>query len=469
MELQRSIADNFGSRPDSVRTYAEAREYLDNSSRNISLAILDLNLSDAQHFDIVDLFCSSAVPCILFTPELTVEAHTRLFSKEIIDHVVKDSHAVENLLCYIRRLRRNRKIKILVAGGSMSFRYSLCAMLHRQMFQVLDVEDGESALSILDSGDPVGLVIADYEMPGMNGVDLTWAIRARYSKEQMPVIGISSSDPPMLTARFIQSGANDFISKPFQIEELYCRVDNNVEMVDTIRRLRQANKFKNQFLGMAAHDLRSPINGINGLAEMFLGGLCGELTEEQREVIEFIHSANLHMNDMVNDLLDISVIEAGRLQLVKKFADLGSVIKERLRIHALTAKAKGITLVFPEGRFAPCLFDARRIGQVLDNLLTNAIKFSFSNRSINITLEESGGKALVSVIDHGQGIPSDEKDLLFQIQTFRKTSIRPTAGEASTGLGLAIVKKIVEAHGGEVWVESKFGHGATFRFTLPMN
>ncbi len=183
----------------------------------------------------------------------------------------------------------------------------------------------------------------------MNGVDLTRAIRARYSKEQMPVIGISSSKIPMLTARFIKSGANDFIGKPFEIEELYCRVDNNVEMVDTIRRLRRANKVKNQFLGMAAHDLRSPINGINGLTEMFLGGLCGGLTDEQREVIEFIHSANLHMNDMVNDLLDISVIESGRLQLVKNVVDLGEVIKERLRIQSLTAKAKAITIVSPEG------------------------------------------------------------------------------------------------------------------------
>ncbi len=88
-----------------------------------------------------------------------------MFSKEIIDHVARDSHSVENLLSYIRRLRRNRKIRVLVVGGSMSFRYSLCTMLHRQMFQVLDVEDGESALAVLDTGDPVGLVITDYEMP----------------------------------------------------------------------------------------------------------------------------------------------------------------------------------------------------------------------------------------------------------------------------------------------------------------
>ena len=465
-ELLRAIKDSYGIRADVVRTYAEAKEYLNWSSKDIFLAILDIHLPDALEGEIVDLFSSLAVPCIVFTSDITEETRTRMLSKGIIDYVVKDSMAVDNLIRYVGRLLRNRSIKVLVAEDSRSFRYSLCSMLYRQMFQVMDVEDGESVLRILEQDEDIRLVITDYEMPGINGVELTLAIRKKHSKEELPVIGISSSKTPMLTARFIKSGANDFIGKPFEAEEFYCRVDNNVEMVDTIRRLRKANKVKNQFLGMAAHDLRSPINGINGLSDMLLGGHYGELTGEQREIIEYMHTANLQMNDLVNDLLDISVIEAGRLRLLKAEASLAEVVNGRLRIHNLTAKAKTINILPLEGEARPFVFDARRIGQVIDNLLTNAIKFSPNGRSIRITLGEDGNQAVVSVTDQGQGVPPDEKDLLFQ--TFCKTSVQPTAGETSTGLGLPIVKKIVEAHGGKVWVESEFGHGATFSFSLPM-
>ncbi|MDD3313444.1 ATP-binding protein, partial [Pseudodesulfovibrio sp.] len=107
----------------------------------------------------------------------------------------------------------------------------------------------------------------------------------------------------------------------------------------------------------------------------------------------------------------------------------------------------------------------RRVGQVLHNLLSNAIKFSPVGTAVRVTQEAADGRAVVSVVDQGQGIPPGEADLLFQ--SFRRTSVRPTAGEGSTGLGLAIVRKIVEAHGGTIGVESEFGHGAIFRFSLP--
>lgn len=375
-ELKRAIVDSYGIRCVVVSTYAEAKEYLNRSSKDIFLAILDIHLPDAAHGEIVDLFCSLSVPNIIFTSDVTEETRTRMLAKEVIDYVVKDSQAVQNILRYIERLLRNRGISVLVVEDSRSFRYSLCSMLHRQMFRVLDVPDGESAMDKINQDESIRLVLTDYAMPGMNGVELTRAIRMKYSKEEMPVIGISSSKTPMLTARFIKSGANDFIGKPFEPEEFYCRVDNNVEMVDTIRRLRKANKIKNQFLGMAAHDLRSPISGINGLTEMLLDGQYGDLSDEQREILEYMHAANLHMNDLVSDLLDLSVIESGRLRLARTEGSLAEVVNSRLRIHTLTAKGKSISITPPKNDLAPFSFDARRIGQVIDNLLTNAIKFS---------------------------------------------------------------------------------------------
>jgi signal transduction histidine kinase len=236
-------------------------------------------------------------------------------------------------------------------------------------------------------------------------------------------------------------------------------------MLERIRALKEADKIKNQFLGMAAHDLRSPISGINGMAELLLENVCGDLNDEQRELIEFIHEANMYMNGMVNDLLDISVIEAGKLLLLNSESNLMKCSEQRLRIHSAGAKKKSISFVSSLDDVRLFAFDERRIAQVLDNLLTNALKFSPTGESIEVTLVEDDGHALVCIRDNGLGVPPDEEDLLFQ--SFKKTSVQPTAGESSTGLGLPIVKKIVEAHNGRVWVESDFGKGAAFFFTLP--
>lgn len=463
--LQRSIQESLGLEVDCLETYDEAREYLGRHARSIFLSILDLNLPGSPDGEIVDLFCSMSVPCIVFTSDFSEATRKKMLSKDIIDYVIKDAHAVGNIVSYIKGLIRNREFKVLVVEDSESFRFKLCSLLHKQMFQVIDVADAESALRMLEQHDDIRMIVTDYLMPGMDGVELTKAIRKRYGLEEKIVIGLSSSTDPMLTAHFIKSGANDFIAKPFSSEEFYCRVTHNVETSQFIYDLQEANRVKNEFLGMAAHDLRSPINGINGLSEMLLEGLCGEINDEQREIIEFIHSANTHMNHLVSDLLDISVIESGKLRLIKAEEDLVRLIESRLRIHGISAKQKSLSIAADLAPVAPFEFDQRRMGQVLDNLLTNAIKFSPANGSIDVSLEKGDSEVKVCVADHGQGVPPGEEELLFE--RFRKTSVQPTAGESSTGLGLPIVKKIVEAHGGRVWVESEYGQGATFCFTLP--
>jgi signal transduction histidine kinase len=467
VELKLSIEAEFGFQVVAVATYEEAREFLNWHVRDIFLAILDLHLPDSHDGEIVDLFCSMSIPSIVFTSDFTEGTRERMQSKDIIDYVVKDVHAVSNIIGYIRRLDRNRGKKVLVVEDSEAFRLYLSSLLHRQMFQVEDFPDGESAAKYIENDDDVALVIIDYVLPGMDGIELTQFIRARYSKEQLVVIGLSSVSDPMLTARYIKNGANDFITKPFELETFFSRVNHHVDEQESIRALKEANEVKNQFLGMAVHDLRSPINGIHGLTQMMLDGMCGNLTEEQLEMIGFISEAADQMNSLVGDLLDISVIESGQLNLNKTLMNLSGTIEQRLRIQALIAKKKSIDFKVEYRDLQDFYFDAGRVGQVLDNLISNAIKFSPPQSVIEISVSEEEGNALVCVTDHGQGIPPDESELLFQ--SFSKTSVQPTAGESSTGLGLPIVQKIIQAHGGRVWAESEYGHGATFCFTLPMS
>jgi signal transduction histidine kinase len=169
---------------------------------------------------------------------------------------------------------------------------------------------------------------------------------------------------------------------------------------------------------------------------------------------------------LVNELLDVNAIEAGRLELIMQPVDLTKYLKECYEENLVLSKAKSIELALDiEPELPVIVMDPHRIDQVMNNLINNAIKFSFPNTTITFRARVMDQDVAISVQDQGQGIPPQEVDKLFT--EFGKTSVRPTAGEKSTGLGLAIVKRIVELHGGRIWVESKFGAGSIFTFTLP--
>jgi len=169
---------------------------------------------------------------------------------------------------------------------------------------------------------------------------------------------------------------------------------------------------------------------------------------------------------LVNEMLDVNAIEAGRLELIMHPIDLTKYLKECYEENLMLAKAKSIELVLDlEPELPVLVMDPHRIDQVMNNLINNAIKFSYPNTTITLRVRVQEQDVAISVQDQGQGIPAQEVDTLFT--EFGKTSVRATAGEKSTGLGLAIVKRIVELHGGRIWVESKVGVGSVFTFTLP--
>lgn len=232
------------------------------------------------------------------------------------------------------------------------------------------------------------------------------------------------------------------------------------------RKLVELNQLKNKFLGIAAHDLRNPITSIKGFSELLLNEDTGPLTEDQKEFITIIHDACHDMLTLLNDLLDISVIESGKLELRLKAGPLKQLIKERIRINEIIAGKKGIMIHTRLSEVTGAIFDSDRIGQAVDNLVSNAIKFSSPGTKINVILDRKGNAAKVSIQDEGPGISPEDQSRMFG--EFQKLGNQPTGGEKSTGLGLAIVKKIIEAHGGSVGIESQIGKGSTFSFTIPL-
>ncbi len=229
--------------------------------------------------------------------------------------------------------------------------------------------------------------------------------------------------------------------------------------------LAELNKLKNQFIGMAAHDLRSPLGNILNFCE-FIEEEPENLSSDQKEFISTIDSLATFMLNMVNELLDVTSIEQGEINLSKNDYDLITCINRVVYLNKKNSARKKNNIKTPTITQQQIIkIYKSKIEQVLTNLLTNAIKYSFPESIVNILIHQQADEVAVSIRDHGQGIKSDELRLLFK--PFQKTSTQATAGEKSIGLGLFIVKRIVEAHGGKITAESILNSGTTFTFTLP--
>ncbi len=235
------------------------------------------------------------------------------------------------------------------------------------------------------------------------------------------------------------------------------------------RELEEINLQKNKYIGIAAHDLRNPLVNIYSLSGMVLDKRSHEtLTDTQFELIALIHKISLNSLSLLDNLLDVSQIEAGTLRIVKKQEDYISFVKEVVRLNRFMAEKKeqqiSLSIELEELNLS---FDPTYIRQVLNNLLTNAMKFSYPYTEVVVKLSIEDGFVKTEVIDQGMGIREQDKDKIFH--PFEKAQNVPTGGERSSGLGLAIVRKIVEAHQGKIAFSSAYGQGSNFFFTLPLD
>ncbi len=230
--------------------------------------------------------------------------------------------------------------------------------------------------------------------------------------------------------------------------------------------LDELNKLKNEFLGIAAHDLRNPLGVIMGYSDALLDESEGALSDLQKMMLQEILSSSRFMLGLLNDLLDLSAIESGKVKLELVKSDLVSLVKKNVGLNNVIAHKKNINIGFSKTDDVPeILIDPSKIEQVLNNLISNAIKYSRTGTGINVTISKSTTEIIVSVADQGQGVPKEEVNNLFK--PFQKISVKSTSGEKSTGLGLSIVSNLVRAHNGKIWVESEVGKGSTFYFSLP--
>ena len=243
------------------------------------------------------------------------------------------------------------------------------------------------------------------------------------------------------------------------------------EIEDKGRQLEVANRHKSEFLANMSHELRTPLNAIIGFSEVLSEQMFGEVNAKQMEYLQDIHSSGQHLLTLINDVLDLSKIEAGRMELEPSIFDLGLLLDNSLTLVRERAQRHGLAVTLDVGDgLEEWVADARKVKQVVVNLLSNAVKFTPVGGSVRLSAKRvdaaAAAHAEVSVTDTGVGIALAEQALVFE--EFRQASgdyLRKTEG---TGLGLALAKRFVELHGGTIRVESAPGAGATFTFTLPM-
>jgi len=240
----------------------------------------------------------------------------------------------------------------------------------------------------------------------------------------------------------------------------------NRELEARNQEVERANRLKSEFLASMSHELRTPLHTIIGFSELLAEQLEGPLNEKQQRFVEHIHGDSLHLLELINDVLDLSKIEAGRLELRREAFDIGMAIEEVLHSIRRQAEVKGLTVETRVAAESAVYADKVRFKQILLNLLSNAVKFTPEGGTVGVDAVLRGDFFEVSVTDTGVGIPSAEHESVFD--KFYQVGNTTKGVREGTGLGLAITQHLVTEHGGRIWVESEVGKGSRFTFTIPL-
>lgn len=349
------------------------------------------------------------------------------------------------------------------------------AALLRDTYKVQAARDGARALKVARSERPPDLVLLDIVMPEMDGYEVCRQLKADPATAGIPVIFLTGKTTPEDEARGFKVGAVDYITKPFVPEIVRARVKTHLDLVMQQRELACKNvqleelmAQKDEFLGMAVHDLRNPLANLIGYAKYLLQRLSRSDDARVISILESMSDSGEFMLGLVEDLLSISELESGKLKLRKVEVELPRLLQHTTGHLQFLADQKEIEICLSAAEeLPPMQLDTQKLEQVVNNLVGNAVKFCSQGARIEVELTRpSSALVKVAVRDNGPGIPEAEQHKLFQ--AFGTTSVRGSAGERSTGLGLMICKRLVEAHQGQIGVESQVGQGTTFWFTLPV-
>lgn len=358
---------------------------------------------------------------------------------------------------------------ILVVDDTVENLRLLVSMLDESGYEVRPVISGKQALQAAER-DPPDLILLDINMPEMNGYEVCSRLKANPKLKDIPVIFLTALNEISDKVKAFGEGGIDYITKPFQIEEVQARVRTHValrraglELARSYERLCSLEKLRDDLVHMVVHDMRSPLMVLCGHLALLEGQSGKELTDESRTDLRAAIVASQVLNRMANDLLDVSRIEEGKMPLDPTRVDVGAMAASVADGFSYVARSRAIRANVAGNVEAIC--DEDLIRRVIENLVTNGIKHTPASGAIRIDVEEREGKVRVAVVDQGPGVPAEARERIFD--KYETASARRERTYHSVGLGLAFCRMAVEAHGGSIGVDSGETVGSVFWFELP--
>lgn len=365
--------------------------------------------------------------------------------------------------------------KILIVDDIPSNIWLLKAMLEQSGFQICSAENSEEALERLKRG-TIDLILLDVLMPGVNGFELAEQLKHHPDYREIPIIFLTALNEPGDVVKGFQLGANDFISKPFNKEELFVRIRHQLTLLEAKRTIQQQTgelqktiAGRDALYSVIAHDLRIPMSSL----KMNLNVLLLKMEEYQigkQDILEMLQTANEtteRLFTLLDNLLKWTRSQLGRLEAVPQGIYLAELAEGVVEVFSMVAATKQIKINFQSSpaEETEVRVDIDMIKTAIRNLLSNAIKFSYSGSEIDVAVKSKGREVYFTVIDYGCGIKQEEQHKLLDVATHYTTF--GTEHESGSGLGLLLVMEFMKLNNGRLFFTSKEGEGSTFSFILP--
>ena len=363
--------------------------------------------------------------------------------------------------------------KILIVDDVMSNVLLLKVLLTNEKFAIATASNGRQALEQVEKENP-DLVLLDVMMPDMSGFEVAQHLKSNPNTADIPIIFLTALNSTADIVKGFQVGANDFISKPFNKEELIIRVTHQISLVAAKRlilskteEMQRTIAGRDKLYSVIAHDLRSPMGSIKMVLNMLILNLPSEkIGAEMYELLTMANQTTEDVFSLLDNLLKWTKSQIGKLNVVYQDVDLVEVTDGVIEIFSMVASLKKIRIreMKPEKMMVNA--DIDMLKTVVRNLLSNAIKFSKENSEVLVKMEEVDGMAVVSVQDYGCGISEEGQKKLLHTDTHFSTF--GTNNEEGSGLGLLLCKDFVVKNGGKLWFTSKEGEGSIFSFSIPV-
>jgi signal transduction histidine kinase len=360
-----------------------------------------------------------------------------------------------------------KKGVVLVVDDTPANLSVITAMLNHAEYDVRPAINGEVALRALANKLP-DLVLLDINMPGISGYEVCRRIKADARTRDIPVIFLSAADNLEDKMEAFRVGGVDYVTKPFQVEEVLARVNTQVTLAQQRQKIEALVSFKDELLRTVSHDLKNPLNNIMGYSDMLMENMrSADLdVDDSLVILERIRRSTDMMYHLVVTLLDLDRLEGG-IRLEIRPTSLAQLLEDIYGQYQLAAETKRINLEIRhqnETYITPV--DPARFAQALSNLVSNAIKYTPEGGNVQVDLGRHDDKTVIRIMDNGYGIPADALPNLFK--KFYRVNTDQHRRVEGTGLGLSIVKAIVDLHGGNITVESQPGQGSIFHVVLPV-